>query len=367
MPGDWENVTYEWLIKRPGSNAQAKALMKAAYRTATQTDRETSRILIRADVHERTWAGQYMNKDAPHITVASKNPQQELRGTHTTSHGYTKDMEKHKYYVIRSSSDHREKGDDLINRENKPYWPKNLYEEPKREPQPEPPANLPFQTSSETVYDIFAHLVSNCRRQITTMSPTDPQTISEAIGNDHQALDQYADNIKSATTLEDKTKWRNQLTWALARHAISEELTMYPAMEQHLGEEGLQLTNTDREQHQAVKEDLSKLQSLSPSSPSFLPLLDRLLTDLHHHIAHESNEDIPRLEDKLSREESKALARSFERTKIITPTRSHPSAPNRPYFENFAALLAAPIDRFRDLLTAWPERAEVAENHRSVL
>lgn len=116
-----------------------------------------------------------------------------------------------------------------------------------------------------------------------------------------------------------------------------------------------------------VKEDLYKLQSLSPSSSEFAPLLDRLLTDLHDHIAHEVNEDMPRLEEKLSREESKALAQSFERTKMITPTRSHPSAPNRPYFENFAAMLAAPIDRFRDLLTAFPDKEKIAEKHRSLL
>ncbi|KAL8947540.1 MAG: hypothetical protein Q9222_006189 [Ikaeria aurantiellina] len=199
------------------------------------------------------------------------------------------------------------------------------------------------------------------------MASTQPKTISEAIGEDHKSLDLYADNIRSSQTLNDKTKWRNQLTWVLARHAISEELTMYPAMEKHLGEEGLQLTNTDREQHQAVKEDLYKLQSLSPSSSSFFPLLDRLMTDLHEHIKHESEEDMPRLEEKLSREESQALAQSFERTKMITPTRSHPSAPNRPYFENFAAMLAAPIDRFKDLLSAWPEKGELPEKHRSVL
>ncbi|KAL8708417.1 MAG: hypothetical protein Q9220_006707 [cf. Caloplaca sp. 1 TL-2023] len=199
------------------------------------------------------------------------------------------------------------------------------------------------------------------------MASTQPQTISEAISEDHKALDLYADKIRSSRTLDDKTKWRNQLTWALARHAISEELTMYPAMEKHLGEEGLQLTNTDREQHQAVKEDLYKLQSLSPSSDSFLPLLDRLMTDLHEHIKHESEEDMPRLEEKLSREESQALAQSFERTKIFTPTRSHPSAPNRPYFENFAAMLAAPIDRFKDLLSAWPDKEELPEKHRSML
>ncbi|KAL8896469.1 MAG: hypothetical protein Q9207_007691 [Kuettlingeria erythrocarpa] len=199
------------------------------------------------------------------------------------------------------------------------------------------------------------------------MAPNEPNTISEAISEDHKALDRYAGNIRSAKSLEEKTKWRNQLTWALARHAISEELTMYPAMEKHLGEEGLLLTNTDREQHQAVKEDLYKFQSMSPYSDAFLPLLDRLMTDLHEHIKHESEEDMPRLEGKLSREESQALARSFERTKLISPTRSHPSAPNKPYFENFAAMLAAPIDRFQDLLRAWPDQREVAGKHRSML
>ena len=77
-------------------------------------------------------------------------------------------------------------------------------------------------------------------------------TISEAIGADHKLIDSYADKIKSSTTEQEATEWRNQFTWALARHAISEELTMYPAMEKHMGEEGLALTNVDREQHQAV-------------------------------------------------------------------------------------------------------------------
>ena len=77
-------------------------------------------------------------------------------------------------------------------------------------------------------------------------------TISEAIGNDHKLIEQYAINIKSAIAIEENIKWRNHFTWALARHAISEELTMCPAMEKHMGQEGVELTNTDREQHQAV-------------------------------------------------------------------------------------------------------------------
>ena len=98
---------------------------------------------------------------------------------------------------------------------------------------------------------------------------------------------------------------------------------------------------------------------MSPSCAEFAPLLDRLLKDLHNHIEHESKEDLPRLEKLLSREESQALAASFERTKMIVPTRSHPSAPNRPYFENFAAMLAAPLDKFSDLLRSFPDSSKL--------
>lgn len=110
-----------------------------------------------------------------------------------------------------------------------------------------------------------------------------------------------------------------------------------------------------------VKEDLYKLQSMSPSDSDFLPTLDHLLTDLHAHIEHEKNEDMPRLEKLLSAEESRSLAEHFVRTKQITPTRSHPAAPNRPYFENFAAMLAAPLDKFADLMRAFPAEGVVEE------
>ena len=79
-----------------------------------------------------------------------------------------------------------------------------------------------------------------------------PDSISQAIGNDHKGIDRYIDELRGAKTLQEQVEWRNALAWRLARHAISEELTMYPAMEKHMGAEGLELTNTDREQHQAV-------------------------------------------------------------------------------------------------------------------
>ena len=79
-----------------------------------------------------------------------------------------------------------------------------------------------------------------------------PETISEAIGYDHRSFDIAYEHIKDAKTLDDKVKWRNQLTWTIARHAISEELTLYPAMVKYLGAKGKELTDTDYAQHSEV-------------------------------------------------------------------------------------------------------------------
>ena len=65
---------------------------------------------------------------------------------------------------------------------------------------------------------------------------------------------------------------------------------------------------------------------------------------------------MPPQENLLTREESQALAKFFERTKMITPTRSHPSAPDRPYFENIVAMMMAPIDEVADLMRTFPRK-----------
>jgi hypothetical protein len=100
-----------------------------------------------------------------------------------------------------------------------------------------------------------------------------------------------------------------------------------------------------------VKDYLYKVQDMTPVDPQFMPLLDTLMDLLHHHIEHEKEEDMPRLEGLLSREESEQLAASFERTKKIVPTKSHPGAPTSYYLELLTGLMAAPVDKFMDYLT----------------
>jgi hypothetical protein len=65
--------------------------------------------------------------------------------------------------------------------------------------------------------------------------------------------DQY---VKSTGDADAQDRWARQLIWEVARHAIGEELVIYPLMERHLGAQGQRLADEDRADHQ-VRHPLS--------------------------------------------------------------------------------------------------------------
>ena len=74
---------------------------------------------------------------------------------------------------------------------------------------------------------------------------------------------EYFDNYKkSAGDLDAQARWARQLTWEIARHAVAEEIVVYPLMEELLGAEGKRLADHDREEHQ--------VRVLATQPPNFL-------------------------------------------------------------------------------------------------
>ena len=59
--------------------------------------------------------------------------------------------------------------------------------------------------------------------------------------------DQYVKNTGDADAQD---RWARQLIWEVARHAVGEELVIYPLMERHLGAQGQRLADEDRAEHQ---------------------------------------------------------------------------------------------------------------------
>ena len=104
-----------------------------------------------------------------------------------------------------------------------------------------------------------------------------------------------------------------------------------------------------------MKEELKTFQKMNPSDAQFLPTIQALMNDLSRHIEEEETSDLVKLEDALDEEDSQSLAKSFGRTKMFVPSRSHPSAPDKPPLETAVGLLTAPIDHLADLLRKWPD------------
>ena len=62
--------------------------------------------------------------------------------------------------------------------------------------------------------------------------------------------DYHSNYLQAKGNADAQARWARQLTWEICRHAVGEEIVVYPLMEQHLGPQGLKLADRDRAEHQ---------------------------------------------------------------------------------------------------------------------
>lgn len=78
-------------------------------------------------------------------------------------------------------------------------------------------------------------------------------TIAEAIAHDHQKLQEfYKEVLNNPHDLDRQQRYGNEFIWELARHAVGEELVVYPAFEEYLGAKGRRMAEHDRQDHHEV-------------------------------------------------------------------------------------------------------------------
>ncbi|KAL1742103.1 hypothetical protein HDZ31DRAFT_66282 [Schizophyllum fasciatum] len=181
------------------------------------------------------------------------------------------------------------------------------------------------------------------------------RTLTAAIKEDHEEMYEYYDKYTQASgDVDAQERWARQLIWEIARHAVGEEIVVYPLMEQHMGEKGLKLADQDRADHQYVKEKLYQIESMKPGSEEYNTQLAAVMKHLHEHNDSEEQKDLPELEPHLGTDGSASAAQTFSRTKKFVPTRAHPSAPNKPPFETVVGLMTAPLDKIKDAFAKFP-------------
>ncbi|MFC7272866.1 hemerythrin domain-containing protein [Paractinoplanes rhizophilus] len=136
----------------------------------------------------------------------------------------------------------------------------------------------------------------------------------------------------------------------LVRHAVAEEMYVYPAMRKHLPD-GDKAVEHDTEEHKELEQVMKELEGLDVDGPEFDETLRRLETILADHIQDEESEQFPELRQRIPRDELVELAGKVETAKKLAPTRPHPSAPNSELFHKLAGPGVGLVDRLRDMIT----------------
>lgn len=183
--------------------------------------------------------------------------------------------------------------------------------------------------------------------------------LDKQILEDHEEMREYMSSYDEAMTGGDHIKaeeWLHQFVYEVVRHQIAEELVLYPAMEEHLGQKGAHYAANSRRDHQKLDELLQALERLTFGTTEHGILVSSVRNHLWDHLNEEETHDLPLLREGLSDEVREALGRRFAQCKKFLPTRPHPLLPNdSPILEFAMALLLTPIDKLRDQFRSFPK------------
>ncbi len=190
---------------------------------------------------------------------------------------------------------------------------------------------------------------------------TSNEPIDNLVIRDHTVAKSIYEKFCACINKDEAVKWRNQLVYEIAVHSLAEEIILYPVIKSDLPN-GEFLYNQSIQEHRQLKDDLYKAQNLDPSNLEFRSRVKIVMEDLIKHIEKEEKEILPLLDKHVPMNRRIELGGQFERRKLIVPTKPHPSAPDEPSIANsIISILTAPVDKFRDLFTSFPDQQKVID------
>lgn len=181
---------------------------------------------------------------------------------------------------------------------------------------------------------------------------TGDQDVVDILTTDHHEVLDLLGRIPSAAP-DQRRDMADTIIAELMRHAIAEEMHVYPAMREHLPD-GEGRVEHDIEEHQELTEVMKRLESVDADDAAFLETLGRLEQVLRDHVQDEERDQFPLLRAHLSREQLVQIGTKVEAAKKAAPTRPHPSAPHSALFHKTLGPGVGLVDRIRDKLTGRP-------------
>ncbi|MGY1825330.1 hemerythrin domain-containing protein [Blastococcus sp. SYSU DS0541] len=171
---------------------------------------------------------------------------------------------------------------------------------------------------------------------------------------DHEELDRLLHELDGAegAAQEEVLTRIDRLVFS---HAFAEETVLWPVIRRVLPD-GDALTLQVEEEHQEVNELVSALERDGLDDPGRPARLRRLVEVLREDVRDEEDVMLPRLQERLTPDELRALGRRWALMARISPTRPHPTVSRRPPGNALSGLPLSLIDRTRDAVDAGTRR-----------
>jgi hemerythrin superfamily protein len=177
---------------------------------------------------------------------------------------------------------------------------------------------------------------------------TDTDVVDE-LTTDHREALALLDRIAASKDPGERRDLTDTVIAEVVRHAVAEEMYVYPAMREHLPD-GDQAVKHDTEEHKELEEVMKQLEAVDPTEPRFDTLVGQMTDMLRHHASDEETEQFPQLRARVPHEQLVSLREKVDTAKRVAPTRPHPSAPNAELFHKLAGPGVGLVDRLRDRL-----------------
>lgn len=174
--------------------------------------------------------------------------------------------------------------------------------------------------------------------------------VVDVLTTDHNEVSALIEDILTVGDTDRQRELADIVTAELVRHAVAEEMFVYPAIRAEFPD-GDEVVDHDTAEHDEIERALKKLEGIAGTDLEFIPAVKELKALIDHHVEDEEREQFPRLRAELPRDRLVQLATLVTAAKEVAPTRPHPSAPNSQLFHLTVGPGVGFVDKLRDALS----------------
>jgi len=182
------------------------------------------------------------------------------------------------------------------------------------------------------------------------VTQTPEQDVVDFLTADHKLMLELLGRIEQTTDPAERRDLADTLIAEVMRHAVAEEMHVYPAIEKYVPN-GKEEVAHDKQEHDELVDVMKRIEDLDAAEPAFLEQVREMEAMLRHHADDEESDQFPKLRASIPAAALVELRVKVERAMELAPTRPHPSAPHSELFHKTVGAGVGMVDRLRDKLT----------------